>query len=200
MHDRILYRLTWLAAALSLGHHLDHLLRGNAVGWPLSEEVNAFTVTCVYETRRWASNARPGTPPGRRRAWEQAMTDTAPWWCRAAGRPAPAQRRSRGRWGWSGPGWGCGWVQLGLAGPQGTVVVSAVEDQCLTPPTHAGWPGGGGLAADAMWRLGQPVVEPRQRLKGCELPTPSPRNRTCRSTGRRLCSPPGEFGRTRRSM
>jgi len=24
-HHRILYRLTWLAAALSLGHHLDHL-------------------------------------------------------------------------------------------------------------------------------------------------------------------------------
>ena len=26
MHDRMLYRLTWLAAALSLGHHLDHLI------------------------------------------------------------------------------------------------------------------------------------------------------------------------------
>jgi hypothetical protein len=58
MHDRILYRLTWLAATLSLGHHLDHLIRGNAVGWPLSEEVNAFTVTCVYETRRWAQQRR----------------------------------------------------------------------------------------------------------------------------------------------
>ena len=42
MHDRILYRLTWLAAALSLGHHLDHLIRGNAVGWPLTEKVNTF--------------------------------------------------------------------------------------------------------------------------------------------------------------
>ena len=30
---RILYRLTWLAAALSLGHHLDHLIRHNAVAW-----------------------------------------------------------------------------------------------------------------------------------------------------------------------
>jgi hypothetical protein len=47
MHDRILYRLTWLAAALSLGHHLDHLIRGNAVGWPLTEEVNAFTASLV---------------------------------------------------------------------------------------------------------------------------------------------------------
>ena len=26
---------------MSLGHHLDHLIRGNAVGWPLTEQVNA---------------------------------------------------------------------------------------------------------------------------------------------------------------
>jgi hypothetical protein len=26
MHDRTLYRLTWLPLALSLGHHLDHLI------------------------------------------------------------------------------------------------------------------------------------------------------------------------------
>ena len=36
MHDRVLYRLTWLALAMSLGHHLDHLIRGNAVGWPVT--------------------------------------------------------------------------------------------------------------------------------------------------------------------
>jgi hypothetical protein len=47
MHDRILYRLTWLALALSLGHHLDHLIRGNAVGWPLTDQVNAFTASLV---------------------------------------------------------------------------------------------------------------------------------------------------------
>lgn len=47
MHDRILYRLTWLAAAMSLGHHLDHLIRGNAVGWPLTGQVNAFTASLV---------------------------------------------------------------------------------------------------------------------------------------------------------
>jgi hypothetical protein len=47
-HERgTLYRLTWLAAALSLGHHLDHLIRGNAVGWPLTGEVNAFTISLV---------------------------------------------------------------------------------------------------------------------------------------------------------
>jgi hypothetical protein len=47
MHDRTLYRLTWLAAALSLGHHLDHLIRHNAVGWPLTDQVNAFTASLV---------------------------------------------------------------------------------------------------------------------------------------------------------
>jgi hypothetical protein len=41
MHHRILYRLTYLAAVLSLGHHLDHLIGHNAVGWPLIDQVNA---------------------------------------------------------------------------------------------------------------------------------------------------------------
>jgi hypothetical protein len=51
MNDKILYRLTWLAAALSLGHHLDHLIRGNAVGWPVTSQVNAFTASLiVYPT------------------------------------------------------------------------------------------------------------------------------------------------------
>src|SRR5215217_6630948 len=47
MHSQALYRLTWLAAALSLGHHLDHLIRHNAVGWPLTDQVNAFTLSLV---------------------------------------------------------------------------------------------------------------------------------------------------------
>lgn len=47
MQQRILYRLTWLAAAMSLGHHLDHVVRGNAVGWPLTDEVNAFTISLI---------------------------------------------------------------------------------------------------------------------------------------------------------
>jgi heme exporter protein D len=46
MHRRgTIYFLTYLAAALSLGHHLDHMIRGNAVGWPLTGEFNAFTVS-----------------------------------------------------------------------------------------------------------------------------------------------------------
>jgi hypothetical protein len=47
MHSRTLYRLTYLAAALSLGHHLDHVIRHNAVGWPLTGQVNAFTISLV---------------------------------------------------------------------------------------------------------------------------------------------------------
>lgn len=38
-----LYRLTYLAALLSLGHHIDHAIRGNHGGWPLTGDVNAFT-------------------------------------------------------------------------------------------------------------------------------------------------------------
>jgi hypothetical protein len=44
---KILYGLTYLAAAMSLGHHIDHAIRHNAVGWPLTDEFNAFTVSLV---------------------------------------------------------------------------------------------------------------------------------------------------------
>ncbi len=41
--NRILYGLIFLAMFMSLGHHIDHVIRGNNVGWPLTAEVNAFT-------------------------------------------------------------------------------------------------------------------------------------------------------------
>jgi hypothetical protein len=47
MHRRILYGLTYLAATLSLAHHIDHVIRHNAVGWPLTGEVNAFTMSLI---------------------------------------------------------------------------------------------------------------------------------------------------------
>jgi hypothetical protein len=47
MQDRTLYQLTWLAVAMSLGHHVDHVIRHNAVGWPLTDEFNAFTMSLV---------------------------------------------------------------------------------------------------------------------------------------------------------
>ena len=41
--ERRLYALTFLAAVLSAGHHLDHVVRGNHVGWPVTAEVTPFT-------------------------------------------------------------------------------------------------------------------------------------------------------------
>ncbi len=41
--NRILYGLIFLAMIMSLGHHIDHIIRGNHVGWPLTAELNAFT-------------------------------------------------------------------------------------------------------------------------------------------------------------
>jgi len=43
MQDRMLYGLVFLAAFMSLGHHIDHAFRGNHVGWPLTEHVTPFT-------------------------------------------------------------------------------------------------------------------------------------------------------------
>ena len=47
MHRRTLYGLTDLAATLSLAHHVDHVIRHNAVGWPVTGEVNAFTMSLI---------------------------------------------------------------------------------------------------------------------------------------------------------
>ena len=41
-----LYLLIWVAVALSLGHHADHILRGDT-GWPFSGEVNTFSYSLV---------------------------------------------------------------------------------------------------------------------------------------------------------
>jgi hypothetical protein len=47
MHRRILYGLTYLAATLSMAHHIDHVIRHNAVGWPMTGEVNPFTMSLI---------------------------------------------------------------------------------------------------------------------------------------------------------
>jgi hypothetical protein len=41
--NRILYALIFLAMFMSFGHHIDHVIRGNHVGWPLTEHVTPFT-------------------------------------------------------------------------------------------------------------------------------------------------------------
>jgi hypothetical protein len=43
MRNKTLYGLIYLAAFMSLGHHIDHMIRGNHVGWPLTEHVTPFT-------------------------------------------------------------------------------------------------------------------------------------------------------------
>ena len=47
MRNRRLYALILIALVLALGHHLDHIIRGNHVGWPLTGEVNAFTFSLI---------------------------------------------------------------------------------------------------------------------------------------------------------
>lgn len=43
MHSRVFYGLIYLAAFMSLGHHVDHMIRGNHVGWTLTEQATPFT-------------------------------------------------------------------------------------------------------------------------------------------------------------
>lgn len=47
MIDRRLMLLILAALMLSAGHHLDHIVRGNHVGWPVTSEVNAFSASLV---------------------------------------------------------------------------------------------------------------------------------------------------------
>lgn len=40
---RIFYLFVLVPTVLSVSHHIDHIIRGNHVGWPLIPEVNPFT-------------------------------------------------------------------------------------------------------------------------------------------------------------
>lgn len=46
--DTRLYALIVLATGLGVGHHIDHLVRGNHLGWPLIPEVTAFTYSLAF--------------------------------------------------------------------------------------------------------------------------------------------------------
>ncbi len=49
MRTRTARALIYLAAIFSLGHHVDHAVRGNHIGWPLSDSVTPFTYSlAVY--------------------------------------------------------------------------------------------------------------------------------------------------------
>src|SRR5918994_974401 len=41
--NRTLFGLVALAVVMAAGHHIDHVIRGNNVGWPINSQVNAFT-------------------------------------------------------------------------------------------------------------------------------------------------------------
>lgn len=43
MRSTTLYGLVSLSTLMSVGHHIDHIVRGNHVGWPLTAEVTPFT-------------------------------------------------------------------------------------------------------------------------------------------------------------
>ena len=67
MRDGMSYGLIALATVLSLGHHLDHVIRGNHVGWPLTAEATPFTYSLgVYPiillglALTWSRRAGPG--------------------------------------------------------------------------------------------------------------------------------------------
>ena len=44
---QLAYVLFALATLLGLAHHLDHVIRGNHVGWPITPEVNPFTYSLL---------------------------------------------------------------------------------------------------------------------------------------------------------
>lgn len=46
--DNRLLALVLLATAFGAGHHIDHVVRGNHVGWPLTPEVTTFTYSLLF--------------------------------------------------------------------------------------------------------------------------------------------------------
>lgn len=44
-----LYALIYVTTGMTIGHHVDHIIRGNHVGWPFGPEVTPFTLSlAVY--------------------------------------------------------------------------------------------------------------------------------------------------------
>lgn len=44
---RAFYLFVLVPTVLGAAHHLDHIIRGNHVGWPLTPHINAFTYSLV---------------------------------------------------------------------------------------------------------------------------------------------------------
>lgn len=45
--ERLLYVLLAVPTLLGMAHHVDHVVRGNHVGWPVTPEVTPFTYSLV---------------------------------------------------------------------------------------------------------------------------------------------------------
>jgi hypothetical protein len=43
-----LYLLIGLSLIFSVGHHVDHIVRGNHIGFPITDDVNAFTYSLGF--------------------------------------------------------------------------------------------------------------------------------------------------------
>jgi hypothetical protein len=67
------YLLFALATLLGLGHHLDHVVRGNHVGWPITPEVNPFTYSLVIYPLVVAGFALSLTGRAGARYWSAVM-------------------------------------------------------------------------------------------------------------------------------
>ena len=46
-HQRLI-RLALLATIFGIGHHVDHMIRGNHVGWPVVPELTPFTYSLAF--------------------------------------------------------------------------------------------------------------------------------------------------------
>lgn len=44
---QVLYALVALSTLLGVAHHVDHVVRGNHVGWPITSQVTPFTYSLV---------------------------------------------------------------------------------------------------------------------------------------------------------
>lgn len=45
--SRVVYLFAAVATLLGVAHHVDHIVRGNHVGWPVTSQVNPFTYSLV---------------------------------------------------------------------------------------------------------------------------------------------------------
>ncbi len=72
---RGIYLVMAASTLLGIGHHIDHIIRGNHVGWPITSHVNPFTYSLaiypliasvclgsLYAAAAWYTNRPPARP------------------------------------------------------------------------------------------------------------------------------------------